>query len=230
MTSKNSIVPGNIEPFNAYIGPVLPYMVTNATRLGISSGNIGTLTHLVTDPLIGWNALHALHADKATKNTPGNLDLVKCEVAITHLLQAIFNDMPRSAMTSTDYVTFHISIPNHTKGSRASITNIPYGKIYPMGGGRIGFIVRTDTDAKRAAMDPLADVIWVDGIILKPGDPLPTGPSQCNIIFTSTTALFNHTFADVEIGNRFACFLHYANLTDDKKSGPVSDMLICVIA
>ncbi len=230
MTESRSIVPQAIEPFNTYIGVVLPYMVLNATRLTISTGNMGSLTHLVTDPLIGWNALHTTHANPATKNTPGNLDLVKCEVAITHLLQAIFNDMPRSAMTSTDYVTFHISVPNHTKGSRASITNIPFGKIYPIGGGKIGFIVRTDTDAKRASMDPLADVIRVDGIILAPGDALPIGPSQCNLIFTSTTALFDHTFADTEIGNRFACFLHYANLTDDKKSGPVSDMLICVIA
>ena len=228
--SDNRRVPNNIEPFNAYIGVVFPYIVANATRLGISTANVGALTHQVTDPITGWNALHTTHANKATKNTPDNLNLVKSEVTITHQLQAIYNDIPRSAMTSADYVTFHIAVPNHTKSSRASITNIPFGKIYPIGGGKIGFIVRTDTDAKRAKMDPLADVIWVDGIILKPGDPLPTGPSQCNIIFTSTTALFNHTFADVEIGNRFACFLHYANLTNDSKSGPVSDMLICVIA
>ena len=230
MSENRSIVPRPIEPFNAYIGIVLPYMVTNATRLVISTGNIASLTHMVTDPLIGWNALHTLHANAATKNTPGNLDLVKCEVTITRLLQLIFNDMPRSAMTSTDYVTFHISIPTHTKGSRAAITNIPYGKIYSVGGGKIGFIVRTDTDAKRASMDPLADVIWVDGIILAPGEDLPTGPADCNLIFTSKSALFSHAFDPARAGNRFACFLHYANLTDDSKSGPVSDMLICFIA
>lgn len=229
MTSKNSIVPGNIEPFNAYIGIVLPYMVINATRLVISTGNIASLTHMVNDPLTGWNSLHTLHANKATKNTPGNLDLVKCEVTITRLLQAIFNDMPRSAMTSTDYVTFHISIPNHTKGSRASITNIPFGKIYSAGGGKVEFIVRTDTDAKRASMDPLADVIWVDGIILQPGDDLPKNPADCNLIFTSKSALFSHSFDIAQAGNRFACFLHYANLTDDSKSGPISSLLVCII-
>ncbi|MEI6823119.1 MAG: hypothetical protein WCL51_14405 [Bacteroidota bacterium] len=229
MTNRGNIVPGGIEPFNTYVGVVLPYMVINATRLTISTGNMGSLTHLITDPLIGWNALHTTHANKATKTTPGNLDLVKCEVNITKLLQSIFNDIPRSAMTSTDYVTFHISIPNHTKGSRASITNIPFGKIYSAGGGKVEFIVRTDTDAKRASMDPLADVIWVDGIILEPGDALPVHPADCNLIFTSKSALFSHSFDIAQAGNRFACFLHYANLTDDSKSGPISSLLVCII-
>ncbi len=230
MAIRKNIVPQAIELFNSYIIIVLPYILLHKARLLISEDNYDKLNALVNDPAEGWVYLHHLHSNKATKNMAVNLDLEVCETAITKLLQVIYNDIPRSYMTTTDFVTFHISIPKHTKGVRAKITNIPFGKIHPSGGGRIGFIVRTDTDAKRASMEVLADVIWVDGIILKPGDPLPTGPSQCNIRFTSTSALFSHPFPTEEIGNRFACFLHYANLTDDSKSGPISSILICIIA
>ncbi len=230
MATRKNIVPQAIELFNSYVIVVLPYILLNKARLLITEDNYEKLDALVNDPDEGWAYLHHLHSNKATKNMAVNLNLVISETSITKLLQMIYNDIPRSYMTSTDFITFHISVPKLTRGVRPKITNIPFGKIHPIGGGRVGFIVRTDTEAKRASMETLADVIWVEGIILKPSDPLPIGLSQCNIKFTSTSALFNHQFPVEEIGNRFACFLHYANLTDDSKSGPVSNILICIIA
>ena len=227
--SQKRIFPKAIDAFNTFILMVFLYLKTNATRLQIKPTSITTLQTLINDPATGWSYYFGLHSNPVTRTKTINEDLGKSETSITIFLRSIYADIPRSVMITDDYNALNIAEPTHTKGSRAAITNTPYGVVYSVGGGKLCFIVRTKTDAKRASMDPLADVIWVDAIILKPGDPMPKSPADCTITFTSRSALFSHTFDLTEKGNTFVCFLHYANLTDDSKSGPVSEPISCII-
>jgi hypothetical protein len=227
--SEKSIVPQALEPFNAYILLVLQYLIDNASRLIVSDGNITSITFMVTDPATGWNHWHTLHSGATTRTGPVNVYLHNSETNITHQLQIIYNDIPRSVMTPDDYLTLHIAIPTNHRAPRTAITNIPFAKVYSVGGGIVNFIVRTDTHAKRAAMDPLADAVEVRGILLAPDEAVPTDPSKCDLVFNSKSALFSHAFTPENAGKKFACFLRFINLTDESKDGGWSGVISCII-
>jgi len=229
MKRKSSVVPNGNENFNNYLILVYFYIKDNLVRLGIITEDFETLTAYLNDPEKGWIFFHKQHSNPATKTAPLIADMKVCKKAITQLLQKIYRNISRSVMTNTDYQTFNIAVPDTHKTPRAAITNRPFVNIIALGGAILKFIVRTATDAKRASMDPLADEIRVMGIILKPGDALPTDPSQCTITFTSTRAIFKHNFSMADSGNRFACYVQYVNTSDESKNGPVSAMLVCVI-
>lgn len=231
LAAGTHVVPKAIEPFNSYITIVLAYLtvVANKTRLAISTANITALTTLVTDPDTGWNALHTLHAAKSTRTADVNTDLANSEITITHLLESIYRDIPRSAMLTADYSTLHIAKLSDTRSARTRIINIPYAKIYSTGGAIVTFLTRPAHEAGKSHMDPLADQIEVKGILLKEGDPLPASEADCNIIFSSTHAIFTHTFTMADAGKRFACFLRYVNTSDDKKSGGWCGIIVCVV-
>ncbi len=228
---RRNVVPHAIEPFHAYITTVLAYITDPIVkvRLMISNANLAALTLLVTDPATGWNILHNKHSAKSTRTADVNTDLANSEITITHLLESMYRDIPRSAMLTADYSTLNIAKVSTAKPKRAKIINIPFAKMFSKGGAIVSFITRPTHDAGKAHMDPLADQIEVVGIILKPGDPMPTDITQCNIKFSSKHAIFTHEFTLSDAGNRFACFLRYANTSDDKKSGGYSSVIVCVI-
>ena len=225
------VVPKAIEPFDAYITIVLAYLTNtvNKARLAVSTANLDALTTLVNDPDTGWNALHTLHSASSTRTADVNTDLAISEITITHLLESIYRDIPRSAMLTADYSTLHIAKLSDTKSSRPKITNIPFGKMFSKGGAIVDFLTRPAHDSGRAHMDPLADGIEVVGVVLKEGEAIPTDTSTCNLKFFSKSAIFNHQFDMADAGKRFACFLRYVNTSDDKKSGGISGVIVCVI-
>ena len=229
MAKRRNIVPYKFVDFNVYITLVLPYIITNAARLLINQANIVVLQTLIEQPDNGWNDLYALHSTGTTQTKPVNNKIKACQFSITKMLQIIYNDILRSIMTTEDYMVLNITIPKGIRTKRGLITSMPTAFLNSIGGGIIKFKVRWDTDTGRASMAPLADAIRVMGMILKPGDALPTDPQQCTITFTSKRAVFNHIFSLKEAGNRFVCFLQYVNQSDESKNGPVSVLHTCII-
>ena len=227
--SDKHIVPSAIDPSNTSILLVFGYLTANASRLLITSGNITALTGLVTDGATGWTHWFNLHASASTRTGPNTANMHAKEDAITKKLQSIYGDLPRSLMTEDDYANLHIAPPVTHRAKRTAITNIPYGKVYSVGGAITKFIVRTDTHAKRAAMDPLADGVEVRGMLLAADGNLPTDPSRCDITFISKEALISHAFTPADAGKRFACFLRFINLTDESKDGGWSGVISCII-
>jgi hypothetical protein len=228
---RRNVVPQAIEPFNKYITDVFAYLNDSVVkaRLRVSTANLDALAILMNDPTTGWIALHALHSASRTRTADVNTDLANCEITITHLLESMYRDMPRSAMLTADYSTLHIAKLSDTKPKRTKITNIPFAKMFSKGGAIVSFLTRPAHDSGRAHMDPLADQIEVRGVILKDGDPMPASPDDCNIIFVSKSAIFTHNFTVPDAGKRFACFLRYVNTTDEKKSGGFCSVIVCVI-
>jgi len=229
MSKRRIVVPTKIEDLNKYQMIALPYLKLNMLRLLVSDADILELNVMITDPVNGWAFLHNKHSDPLTKTEPGNADLMKCKVALTKKLQYVYRNIPRNVMISADFQTLNIAEPTDHKTKRGTIVNTPFGLITAIGGGILKFEVRTNAEAKTARMDDLADVVRVMGMILKPGEDLPTDPSQCTVTFTSTKANFKHTFSVAEAGNRFVCFLQYVNQSDESKNGPISKLQICII-
>ncbi len=227
---RRNVVPQAIEPFNAYIIAVYAYLQANQVRLGVTDANMKVLSILINDSVTGWIQLHTLHSSTSTRTGDVNTDLANSESIITHLLESIYHDIPRSVMITADYSTLHIAKLSNTKSARAKIENIPFAKMYSTGGAIIRWITRPLHSAGKAHIDPLADELQVEGILLNAADALPTDISQCNIHFSSKHAIFSHTFSPSDAGKRFACFVRYANTSDDKKSGGWSGIIICIVA
>ncbi len=227
---RRNIIPHGIDEFNTYILLVLTYLTDNATRLLITTANITDLNGLVTNATTGWTHWFNLHASPSTRTSPNTANLHASEFAITVKLHLIYGDLPHSLMTADDYENLHIAPPVTKRPKRTAITNIPFGKVFSVGGAIAKFIVRTDTHAKRAALDVLCDAVEVRGMLLAADGVLPTDPSKCDIVFSSKQALFTHAFTPADAGKRFACFLRFVNLTDEKKDGGWSGVITCIIA
>ena len=230
MAKNVPVVPEKIEDFNKYQGLAVPYLKLNETRLMIDSIDFLALDKLVNDPATGWVYWHAKHSDPNTKSEPGNKDLVKSRKAITKQLQYIYRNIPRKVMITLDYVTLNIAEYNSHKSKKGNNTSTPFGKISSKSGAIIDFDVREDTETTSKKMPDLADAIRAYCAILKPGDPLPTNTSECAITVISTKGKFSHQCPLEEAGNRFASYLQYVNLKDASKDGPISGLLVCIIA
>ena len=230
MAKRRNIIPGGYPEFNAYITLVLPYIIANAARLLIQQANIDVLQTLIEKPDKGWNVLYAQHAVKTSKTMDINNDLEAMQFAITKMLQLIYNDILRSKMITQDFIVLNITKKKQTKKRRGKIKYSPIVFMTSSGGAVIKFKVNWTAAPGRASMAPLADAIRVVGMILKPGDALPTKPQKCNITFTSRKALFDHTFDLSEAGNMFVCFVQYVNECDESKNGTITGLKRCIIA
>ena len=223
------VVPIAIEPFNAYAEASFIYLTDNQERLLVSEGNMTGLSELMINVDTGWRHWHTLHASEVTRTGPVNTHLRASETAITHKFQDIFADFPRSVLTIEDYAALHIAPPVTHRAKRGQIVNIPFAKVYSVGGAKASFIVRTDSHAKRAAMDPLADAVQVKAMLLAPDEANPIDPSKCNLDFSSTAALFSHAFTPADAGKKLACFFRFINLTDENLDGGWSGCITCII-
>jgi len=229
MAKRRNIIPESYPEFNKYISVVLPYIILNAVRLLIQQANIDVLQNLIEKPDKGWNILYMQHATVSSKTKDVNYDIDAMQFAITKMLQIIYNDILRSKMNTIDYIVFNITQKKQTKTRRGQITSDPIVSMISSGSAIIKFKVRWTSAFGRASMAPLADAIRVMGMIIKPGDALPTNTSQCNIIFNSRKAMFQHQFDLSEAGNMFVCFVQYVNECDESKKGPISGLKRCII-
>ena len=97
--------PPSIHEFNSYLVVVYAYLLANATRLGISTENVASLTLLYvtgTVPLPSWEAIWANYIHPLLVNNPVRNKLSVCRHNIEQLLLTIFNDIPKSVWTADD--------------------------------------------------------------------------------------------------------------------------------
>ena len=230
LATRVKVVPQAIEPFNTYVLAVLVYLSANQVRLHISVPDLEAFSDMVTHAVTGWTPLHTKHSAPGGKTTVVNHDLKDKEAEITHFLEVIYREIPRRVMTNDDYLTLHVAKPVIHRASRTPIFNVPFSIMYSPRGHKVHFICRVEEADGKASMDPLADELEVRGVLLNIGDPEPTDPMACPLVFTSTKAIFNHPFSAPDAGKKFCCFIRFKNDTDDSKSGSFSDLLRCLIS
>jgi hypothetical protein len=106
--------PTTLDGLNNYFNSVVPYITTNATRLGISPVNITNLNSLFDHPIVppateqplsdmGWVQLWDLYSEKKVSRTTVVKDEIRLRnITLQHLLTSIYNDIPESKWTKMD--------------------------------------------------------------------------------------------------------------------------------
>jgi hypothetical protein len=112
--SQSSVYPPTLGGLNDYFITVVPYVTTNATRLGIGPANLTTLNSLFNHPIVppatsqplssmGWIQLWILYADKKdSRTTAVKVELRARNITLQHLLTSIYNDIAGSKWTKMD--------------------------------------------------------------------------------------------------------------------------------
>lgn len=99
---------------NDYFNLVVPYLTTHATRLGVSTENLGSLDALYDNNSsaeqsdLGWSQLWVLYSNRDTV-TPSIREIVQTrKEEIETLLRSIYDDIPQSALTTNDRNTLNL--------------------------------------------------------------------------------------------------------------------------
>ena len=98
---------------NDYFDTVTPYLGTHATRLSVSAENLATLDALydtgsVPQSELGWSQLWVVYTDEDAVNK-GIRDNVKIRrKEMEDILRDIYDDIPKSALTTNDRNTLHL--------------------------------------------------------------------------------------------------------------------------
>lgn len=105
--------PTTNEEINSYFDTVVPYLVANDARLGVSAGNLSTLntfynnsTGVPTED--GWSQIWVNYSDPAVVNKTTR-DLLKVrKKQMKETLSTIYDDIPKSALNEVDRNTLRL--------------------------------------------------------------------------------------------------------------------------
>ena len=208
--------------FNDYLSIVVPYLVTEAARLGVSAGNIATLTA----DHITWTALYpdSQNPNKATATITSDKNDLRGSLEDT--LRDIYEDIPNSVLTSDDRSTLNLPERDTVPTPRAKINDIPFAGVTPTGGGIIKNRVRKTSDASRASRHELADGVEVKYRI---GGTQPATAAECENSLVSKKAMFNLDADQANATKRIYLFYRWVNLSDQSKNGPWSNLVQTVV-
>jgi hypothetical protein len=110
------IFPPADADFNSYVDAVIPYLVTNAARLGVSADNVTLLNGWQGK----WDGNWAAYKDP-TRHTPvvtkAKNDLRR-EIEVA--LRGVYGDIPQSALTTDDRAVLHLKARD-THGTRIGV-------------------------------------------------------------------------------------------------------------
>jgi len=105
---------------NDYFNLVVPYLSTNATRLGVSTGNTNALDTLYDNngaaeqDELGWSQLWPLYTNRDTV-TPTIREIIQTrKEEMETLLRTIYDDIPQSALTTNDRSTLTLPLRDTT--------------------------------------------------------------------------------------------------------------------
>jgi hypothetical protein len=114
--SHTHIFPSADADFNGYVDTSIPYLVTSATRLSVSTGNVGIIQGLQKQ----WDNNWVLFTDP-TQHTPVvTTTKTNLRGQIEVALRSVFGDIPQSALTDADRATLHLKA-HDTHGTRKGV-------------------------------------------------------------------------------------------------------------
>jgi hypothetical protein len=184
------------------------------------------------------------NAIKVKQNrTTGQVDAHKVGLKVYKSYLRTFvkeNVVGNTAIPHEDKKALGINPGRDGKGSRPAIKTAPNVVLKAKGGLVIEVECRVESDSSRPSMHEDADVIEFriavsstppggNGVVPPapgPGDtPPPANYLQATDVFTSKKARFSKTFDDPTLSGKYLyAFARYKNLSDEKKSGPWSEV------
>jgi len=123
--------------FNTDLVVQVPYLNTNAVRLGVSTPNLSNLNTLFTNPSVpldqlGWKEIWLLHSAKSTRTPDVNTELHIRRQQIEVQMRKIYGDIPKSALTTTDRSTLNLKLRDATPTKIQVVEYAPNGDIEAM--------------------------------------------------------------------------------------------------
>ena len=208
--------------FNDYVNNVVPYLVAEAARLGISAANI---TKLTTNH-ITWTTLYpdSQNPNKATATITSDKNDLRGSLEDT--LREIYADIPNSVLTSDDRSTLNLPERDTVPTPRGAITDIPFAGVAPIGGGIIKNRVRKTVDASRASRHELSDGVEVKYRI---GGTQPTTAAECENSLVSKKAIFNIDADQANATKRIYLFYRWVNLSNQANNSPWTSLVQTVV-
>jgi hypothetical protein len=139
---------------------------------------------------------------------------------------------------ANQYIINNTAISNSTKEAlgftprtgerheRTAITETPFAGLDAQAGSRIDVTARTQSDASRASMLPMADVVEVRYFV---GTAAPATVDECNQTEISTKAKFPISLPPAQAGKKIFAFVRWRNNSEPEKSGPFGDMIVTTV-
>jgi hypothetical protein len=224
-------IPVTLEPFNSFVHITIPYLadVANQARLGVSDDNKDALVDALGAPSTPdtWIWLWARTSNEATTTKPLRDDRNALKKTITSKLREVYDDIPESALSSTDRSTLKIPKRDTEPTKRGAITTRPTLKLIVQGGARFIVENRVDKDQTRPSMHPDADHIELAYII---GATPPTSVNETNKVEILSKARDVLQLDPETGGQRIHCYTRWVNKTDKAKSSPWTRLHSAVIS
>ncbi len=224
-------IPVTLEPFNSFVHITIPYLAdpANQARLGVSDANKDALVDALGAPSTPdtWIWLWARTSNVATTTKPLRDDRNALKKTITSKLREVFDDIPESALTSTDRSTLKIPVRDSEPTTRAAISTSPSLKLIVQNGARFIVENRVDSDQTRPSMHPDADHIEFAYIIQ--ADP------PANVNETTKSKILSKARDVLQLdpatgGEKIHCYTRWVNKTDEAKSSPWTRLHTAVIS
>ena len=202
---------------NTYFQAVVPYLITNSARLGVSPANETAMT----DKLANWNAEFPAtqNANTRTKTNVQNKDKAK-ELIIT-CLRSVYADIPASALTTADRNTLNLPLKDGTNTPSPVPHTRPVGQVSTSQ--RLEHTISfKDEDGKTAKPHGVrGSQIW-----FKIGEPA-VDPSELTYMATDTSSPYTHKFKGEHAGEPVHYWLRWENTRGE--TGPWSDAVMATI-
>ena len=225
-----SLFPTKDADFNDYFGIAAPYLNTNAGRLVISPGNLALLATLSGQ----WAMLYpaSQSTNTATKSIIDDKIILRDD--IEELLRDIYDDIPKSVLTTGDRNTLNLHEAKPAS-ARPAITTKPNVILNSQNGFRVLVENRVIADSTRPSKHADCDVVEYKYKVAEvasgtpapptPGSPSPTpGPATSWIgPLLSGKARYTILLANTDGGKLITITTRWKNTVDDTKSGPWSD-------
>lgn len=114
----NHLFPTIDADFNSYTDTTIPYLITNAKRLGISEANVTLIKGLQGS----WDANWTMFKDPMQHTSIVTKTKTDLRHQIEVAMRTVFGDIPQSALTATDRTVLNVK-ERDTHGSRVGVMN-----------------------------------------------------------------------------------------------------------
>lgn len=209
--------------FVNYANGAVPYLITNKTRLSITSTNTGLMNGKLTE----LNAVWQKSIDPLQTGPVVNKEKVKKIKELTDIFKSVYGDIPQSALTDKDKAKLRIFDPK-VKGKRPKMTTAPYMDLKAADGGNIIITSKVASDSDRASLHKDAERIEMRYQI---GGSEPQGPEAEGLKFTTfKKAIHTKQFnVNEDAGKKLYAFFRWGNAVTPAKSSPWSQVMNIII-
>ncbi len=224
-------IPATLDAFNSFIHITIPFLAdaANQDRLGVSDANKDALVDALGDPATAgsWIYIWARTSNEATATKPLRDDRNALQTSITTTMRAVYDDIPESALTSTDRSTLKIPVRDSEPTARAAIATSPSLKLIVQNGSRFLVENRADSDQTRPSMHPDADHIEFAYIIQADAPASVNDTTKVKILSKARDVL---QLDPATGGQKIHAFTRWVNKTDEAKSSPWTRLHSAVIS